>query len=227
MPITFGTYNIRNGRNGGLKLALQGMAQANMDLGIFQETKCTEGIYTCKSVGYSVVATDALSRHRGGVAVFYQPSPLFAVEAVRQFGPNVVSFQLATGAHRWYIIGCYLAPNDTLTKDSVVAALKERPRGTALVVVGDLNKTLDDPESDRSGTEIASALMEAGLEDMAAHFLPRWCRWGQERRRWSMAREGNVVRSRTEYILGTDRSVFWNFSVRDLRNNTNHYMVLG
>ena len=83
MPIRFGTYNIRNGRNGVLESALRGMAQANMDLGIFQEKKCTEGIYTRESSGYRVVTTDALSRHHGGVAVFYRPSPLFAVEAVR------------------------------------------------------------------------------------------------------------------------------------------------
>ena len=31
VPIKFGTYNIRNGRNGGLELALRGMAQANID----------------------------------------------------------------------------------------------------------------------------------------------------------------------------------------------------
>ena len=59
--IRFGTYNIRNGRNGGLELALQGLSQANMDLGIFQETKCTDGIYTCESARYCVVATDAPS----------------------------------------------------------------------------------------------------------------------------------------------------------------------
>ena len=48
VPIKFGTYNIRNGRNGGLESALQGMDQANIDLGVFQETKCTDGIYTHK-----------------------------------------------------------------------------------------------------------------------------------------------------------------------------------
>ena len=100
MPIRFGTYKFLNGRNGGLETALQGMAQANMDLGIFQETKCTDGIYTRESAGYSVVAIDAPIRHRGGVAVFYQPSPHFSVEAVQQFVPNVVGFQLATGARR-------------------------------------------------------------------------------------------------------------------------------
>ena len=32
VPIIFRTYNIRNGRNGGMELAIQGMAQANIDL---------------------------------------------------------------------------------------------------------------------------------------------------------------------------------------------------
>ena len=86
------------------------MTQANIDLGIFQETKCTDGIYTRESDGYRVVARDAPSRHCGGVALSYRPSPLFEVEAVREYGPNVLSFEVATGAQRWYIIGCYLAP---------------------------------------------------------------------------------------------------------------------
>ena len=171
MPIRFTASNIRNGRNGGIESELRGMDQANMDLGILQEKNCIEGIYTRNLAGYSVVATDAPSQHHGVVAVFYRPSPLFAVEAVRQFGPIVVSFQLATGARRWYIIGCYLAPDDTSTIDIIIAALKERPQGTALLVVGDLNTTLTDTENDRRG-EIAAALTEAGLEDMAAPFLP-------------------------------------------------------
>ena len=82
VPIRFGTYNIRNGRNGGLESSLQGMHQANMDLGIFQETNCIDGIYTRESAKYHVVATDAPSQHRGGVALFYRPSPLFEVESV-------------------------------------------------------------------------------------------------------------------------------------------------
>ena len=90
VPIRFGTYNIRNGRNGGLESALRGMSQAKMDLGIFQETKLTDGIYTRRSAGYSVVAMDAPSRHRGGVEVFHRPVPHFAVEAVQQFVPNAI-----------------------------------------------------------------------------------------------------------------------------------------
>ena len=42
--IRFGTYNIWNGRNGGLESALRGMGQTNVDVGVFQETKLTDGI---------------------------------------------------------------------------------------------------------------------------------------------------------------------------------------
>ena len=59
MPIRFGTYNIRNRRNGGLESVLRGMYQANMDLGISQETKVTDVIDTRRLDGYSVVKTDA------------------------------------------------------------------------------------------------------------------------------------------------------------------------
>ena len=107
---------------------------------------------------------------------------------MRQFGPNVVGFRLATGARRWYIIGCYLALDDTSTIEIVIAVLKERPRGTALIVAGDLNTTLSYPENYGRGTYIAAALTEAGLEDMMAHFLPLQRRWGRERRTWSMVR---------------------------------------
>ena len=92
MLIRFGTYNIRKGRKGGLEAALWGVSQANMDLGILQETKQTDGMYTRGSARYSVVATDAPSRHRGGVTIFHRPAPHFAVEAVRKYGPNVIGF---------------------------------------------------------------------------------------------------------------------------------------
>ena len=44
VPNWFVTYNIQNGRNRGLKSDLRGVSQANMDLGIFQENKFTDGI---------------------------------------------------------------------------------------------------------------------------------------------------------------------------------------
>ena len=55
--IKLGTYNIRDGRNGGLESALRAMAKGNVDLGVFQETKLPPGIYTRHSSGYHVMAT--------------------------------------------------------------------------------------------------------------------------------------------------------------------------
>ena len=42
-----------------------------------------------------------------------------------------------------------------------------------------------------------------------------------------MIREGREVRYWTDYIMGTDLCLFWNVSVRDPRNESDHYMVLG
>ena len=172
MPIRFVTYNIRNGRKGGLESGLRRIYQFNMDLGIFQDTKVTDRIYTRGLNGYSVVATDAPIRHRGGVAVFYRPELHFAVEAVQQFGPNVFRFQLATGERRWYIVGCYIAPDKTSTIESVGAALKGRPQGARLLVAGYFNVKLSYPEGDRRGEYITEELATEGLEYMSSNFFP-------------------------------------------------------
>ena len=114
------------------------------------------------------------------MALFYRPLEEFAVEEVRDYGPNVISFEVVTGRRRWYIIGCYIAPDDARTIERVVTALGDQPRGTALVVAGDFNTDLGGGVvSDGRGTEIAAALTKAGVEDMTAHFLPRKRQWGR------------------------------------------------
>ena len=79
---------------------MRGVSQANMDMGIFRETKLTNGIYTHGSAGCSVVAMDASSRNGGRVAVFYLSSPHFSVEAVQKFGINIVGFHIETGGRK-------------------------------------------------------------------------------------------------------------------------------
>ena len=110
VPIRFSTYNIHNRRNGGLEAALRGMSQANMDLGILQETKLADGIYTRRSAGYSVIAMDVSSQHRGGITLFYRSEPHFVVEAVEKFRTNVLGFQLAMGRNGGTSWVCTLPP---------------------------------------------------------------------------------------------------------------------
>ena len=150
----------------------------------------TDGIYTRGLAGYSIVATDAPSRHRGGVAVFYRPAPHFMVEGVHKFGPNTVGFQMATGARWWYIVGCHLAPDNTSTIERVVKALKERPKGSELLVEVDFNANLVELEGDRRGEDILAALATEGLEDMSEHVLPQRLPWCRDGRTWSMIPEG-------------------------------------
>ena len=56
--------------------------------------------------------------------------------------------------------------------ESFVAALKERPRGAKLLVVGDFNIKLAETERDRRGEDVATAIVTEVLEDMSAHLLP-------------------------------------------------------
>ena len=116
--IRFGTFNIRNGQNAGLELALFGMAQGQVDCGVFQVMKLTKGVYTQKSSGFWVMATEAPSAHRGGVAIFYREAERFAIEDICLHEPNVIRFQLVTGRRRWDVVGCYIAPiNDSTIED--------------------------------------------------------------------------------------------------------------
>ena len=134
---------------------------------------------------------------------------------------------MAMGERRWYIVGCYLTPNNNLTMEIVVTVLKERPLGDELLVAGDFNVRLSKLEGDRRGEDIVAALATAVLEDMSVHFLPRRRSWCRDGRTWIMIWAGWEVRSRTDYILGMDHHLFWNVSVRDPRHKSYHYMVMG
>ena len=68
-------------------------------------------------------------------------------------------------------------PNDTLSVESVVAALKERLRGAEMLVAGDLNVKISGLEGDRRGEEVMAALTTERLEDMLYHIFLRRLPW--------------------------------------------------
>ena len=67
---------------------------------------------------------------------------------------------------------------------------------------------LSDLEGYRRGEDIAAALSTEVLKDMLAHFLPRRRSWCQDGRTRSMIRVWREMRSRTDYVLGTDLRLF-------------------
>ena len=79
---------------------------------------------------------------------------------------------METGERQWYIIGCYLDPENALTIESVVAVLIELVRGAKLIMAGGVNSHIAHPEEAGRVEEITVDLASTGLEDMLGHFLP-------------------------------------------------------
>ena len=90
--VRFGTFNIRNVRNGGLESALLGLAQGRVYCGIIQEKKLANRVYMRKYSGFGVIAMAAPSAHRGSVAILYRKVEYFSIEELRPHGSNAISF---------------------------------------------------------------------------------------------------------------------------------------
>ena len=159
--------------------------------------------------------------------MFYREADHFTLDELRLHGPNVASFQLAPRGKMWYVVRCYISPDDDLTIEAVVAATSQKPCGADLLVIGNFNADLESPEKNVRDEESDAALNTTGLEDMGAHFFPRRKPWLRDGHTWSMLRGGREVGSQTDYILGTDRHLLHNVSVHDARHNTYRYLVMG
>ena len=101
-----------------------------MEIGVLQETKLMEGIYTWKSAGYFVLATEAEIRHWGGITVSWLREKGRQLKGMNNYGPNVVRFMLETGWRRWYVVGEYIPPNDQLVVRRVEQDLECYPTQT-------------------------------------------------------------------------------------------------
>ncbi len=143
-----------------------------VNFGVLLETKLTEGVYTHWSCGYHVQATHAASAWQGGISLFWRASDLYEVEEVEFHGPNMLSFQLMLGATRYYIVGCYILPNDLTTLTYVEQAWMACSKGCLPIVLGDLNVNLATPQ-DEQNKMIAKQVDTMNLVDMSSHFRQR------------------------------------------------------
>ena len=184
--IRFGTFKIQNSRNRGLKLALRRMDQRRFNCGVFKETNLTKGVYARELSGFRLMATEAPSAHRGGLAIFYCKEEHFAVEELSLHVPNVIRFKLMTGRWWWHVVGYYIAPSDASTIEDVAAVIRDQLYGDEILAAGKLNSDIAEPEGTSRGEAIAYELAAAGLEDMGMQFLPRSKPWLQDMCTWSM-----------------------------------------
>jgi hypothetical protein len=193
---------------------LQAMKLMGVDSGILLETKLTKGVYTRWSSGYHVQATHAPSAWQGGISLFWRASDLYEVKEVELRGPNVLSFQLVLGATRYYIVGCYIPPNNLTTLTHVKQAWMACPKGCLPIVLGDLNVNLATLHKEQDET-ITKQVDTMNLVDMSSRFHQRRERNFHGRWTWQMRRGRCWVSSQCDYILGraTDLGRFWCISI--------------
>ncbi len=118
-------------------------------------------------------------------------------------GPNVLSFQLVSGAVRWYIVGCYIPPNDLTTLTHVKQAWQACPWGCLPILLGNLNVNLAAPH-DKRGETIAEQVDAMALTDMSAHFRQRSGKQSNGRWTWRMRRGRCWISSQCDYVLARD-----------------------
>ena len=63
-------------------------------------------------------------------------------------------------------------------------------------------------------------VVTVGLEDISAQFLPRRRDWNWYQRPWAVVKQGRLMRSQTDYIMGSDRQIFHNVAVQDSQHNS-------
>ena len=227
--IAVASYNIRNGRNGGMESALRAMEALGIDLGILMETKVTGGIYTQFSSGYNVVASEAASAHQGGIALFWRPDKSYEIEDWRVRGPNVISFVIVTGSARYYAVGCYIPPNDLSTLTWIEQAWNECPKGHIPVIFGDLNINLRAPRDERDETIAEMVEDVMGLTDLSKHFRQRSRGTTRGRWTWRMRRGRRWISSQCDYFLGraTDRRRYRSVCLRTPnRHDSDHRAII-
>ena len=177
--------------------------------------KLTNGAYTREASGFRVIETEALSAHCSGISIFYREAEHFSIKYLCLHGPNVINFQLVTGRRRWHVVGYYISPSDTLTIEDIAAAIWGQPYRAGILVYRNLNTNLADPEGTPLGEVIADELAVAGMTDMGLYFIPQRKSWLQDRCTYSMRRDGQEVRSRMDYILGTYLRLFQYVAIQD------------
>ncbi len=175
-----------------------------VDLGILLETKVTDRIYTQKSSGYSVAASNAPSTHQCGIVLIWQPNKLYKVEDWRIREPNMLTFVLVTESQQFFAVGCYIPPIHLGTLVMIKQAWNECPHGHTPILLGDLNINLHSP-CDKRDEKIAKVVEDVmGLTNLSQHFRQRsrgsvWGRWT-----WRMRRGRRWISSQCDYFLGRE-----------------------
>jgi hypothetical protein len=169
---TLAAWNIRCGRNAGMTSAAKGLEQMGVGLAVLMETKLTDDCYTCLASGFKILALKATSHNQGEIALLWKENHLgYEVESAQIATPNFLTFQLVTGDERFYCMGIYIPPTDTMGVEDCWAAWEACPEGCIPLALGNLNINFSDPQNEREET-ICNLLNDINLVDTLRLFKP-------------------------------------------------------
>jgi hypothetical protein len=172
-------------------------------LAVVTETKITDVRYTRLASGYKILASKAASHNQGGIALLWKENHRgFEVESAKIVTPNLLTFQLVPGNERFYCMGVYLPPTDTMGVEDLRAAWEACPDGCMPLVLGDLNINFGDPRDERDEV-IRDLIDDINLVDASRRYTPRRPRRQSTRARWTwrQRREGKMHYSQPDYVM--------------------------
>jgi hypothetical protein len=137
---------------------------------VLTKVKITNNKYPRCASGFKVILSKATSHSQGGIFLLWNTgNASFEVEAAKIITPNLLTFQLVTGYERFYVMGIYIPPNDTMGVDALHAALASCLANCVPLVLGNLNINFEHPW-DVWEEQIAKLLDEIDLLDTTQKF---------------------------------------------------------
>eukprot|EP00957_Ditylum_brightwellii_P145561 11083161-Ditylum_brightwellii.AAC.1 len=157
------------------------------------------------------MASNAPSAHQGGIALCWKVNKAYEVKEVKFLGPHVLSFQLRMGLDQYFVMGCYIPPDDLAALEHVKKVWEEWLKGCKPLLLGDLNIDLEYPRDKRDGI-IAKQCNSMDLHCMSRQFhghhrnIHMRGQWS-----WRQKRMGRWISSKPDYFLAQekDRRKFW------------------
>ncbi len=98
---------------------------------------------------------------------------------------NLLTFQFLTDVERYYVMGIYITPNDSLGVEDLWAAWNSCPADCVPLILGNLNIKLDYLEE-----AIADLVDEINLVDASRKFALQWCQMQGAKKQRSGWRDG-------------------------------------
>ena len=169
----------------------------------------THNKYPRYTPGYNVIASKATSHNQGGVALLWKEGDdLPGVEAACIVMPNLLTFQLITDVERFYVMGIYIPPNDSLGVNDLRAAWNSCPADCVPLILGDLNINFKHPQDYREEA-IADLVDEINLVDASWKFALQRCRMQERKKRWTWRQKqlGRWYQSQPDYILAQEEKI--------------------